>query len=61
MIKECEPFVMQPIMSMELNVPNEYSGPVLSDLTNYRKGECGALEQIYYFTDLINIRYDYFS
>lgn len=43
-IKKCRPVILEPIMSVEVTVPNEYMGDVMGDI-NSRRGTIEGMEQ----------------
>ncbi|MBN2706804.1 MAG: elongation factor G [Deltaproteobacteria bacterium] len=40
---ECKPVLLEPIMAMEINVPNDYMGDIIGDL-NSRRGKVNGVE-----------------
>ena len=43
-VKKCRPVILEPIMSVEVTVPNEYMGDVMGDI-NSRRGTIEGMEQ----------------
>ncbi len=43
-VKKCRPIILEPIMSVEVTVPNEYMGDVMGDI-NSRRGAIEGMEQ----------------
>jgi elongation factor G len=42
--KRCQPVLLEPLMSVEITVPNEYMGDVMGDI-NSRRGQIDGMEQ----------------
>jgi elongation factor G len=42
--KRCQPVLLEPLMSVEVTVPNEYMGDVMGDI-NSRRGQIDGMEQ----------------
>jgi elongation factor G len=44
-MEACNPFIMEPIQNVEINVPDEYMGPIISDLNSRRGRIVGVIPE----------------